>query len=159
MSAKTQHHEACNFKALWDFLLITLMPLGLFFFFDILWDNVKRLNYTCYPTCLHHTLESVIEHTKPSAASGTKTQEARHLPDILPLLQYWQADGAFLLCVFICPLVFVLLTVQLSLFVRNVCFWWAVSINNCYYRWLNKILWIQTQATQLKHCSKIRSMY
>lgn len=125
MSAKTQHHEACNFKALWDFLLITLMPLGLFFF-DILWDNVRRLNYTCYPTCLRHALESVIEHTKPSETSGTNTQEARHLPDILPLLQYWQADGAFLLCVFICPLVFVLLTMQLSLFVRNV---WRLSFD------------------------------
>lgn len=54
MSAKTQHHEACNFKALWDFLLITLMPLGLFFFF---WHPMRQ----CETAKLH-----LLSHLSPS---------------------------------------------------------------------------------------------
>lgn len=38
------------------------------------------------------------------------------LPDILSFLQYRQTDGAFLLCIFLCTLLLILLTVQLSLY-------------------------------------------
>jgi hypothetical protein len=41
------------------------------------------------------------------------------VPDVLPFLQYWQTDGAFLLCVFVRPLIFFLLTMQLSLLMET----------------------------------------
>lgn len=127
-SAKNQLHEAGNFRALWGFLFIAI-PLGLK-------KNISREivaewnNYTCHPTC--HAPKSVIKHSKPWKRKWHKHPGGSCLPDVLPLLQYWQTDGAFFFCVFfICPFFFVLLNKQLSLFgedIWKVDFWCSASI-------------------------------
>lgn len=120
MSAKKQFQEASNFKALWGFLLITI-PLG-FLKKKISPETVAKWNnYTCHPTCSHTLADTPLKAWLNTLNIwAAKTQKGSHLPHILPLLQYWQTDGAFFFCVFICPLIFVFLTMQLSLFVRNI---------------------------------------
>lgn len=119
---KKQFHEAGNFKALRGFLLITV-PVG---FKKNSQETVAKWNsYTCHPA--DTPTESIIEHTQISEC----TQEGGRLPDVLPFLQNWQTDGAFFFRVFVCPLVFILLTMQLSLCARNIWkrdLWFAGSL-------------------------------
>lgn len=105
----------CSLQHLW----------GYFFFLR----KKQKSQETCH-LCVHtqtRPRKHNWTHSKPWAAN---TQEGGLLPDVLPLLQYRQADGAFFFCVFICPLILVLLTMELSLFLGNIReddFWYAAS--------------------------------
>lgn len=74
------------------------------------------------PECINRKCGkgAIMSHTYTAQTNMPAFTHTHGLPDVLPFLQYWQTDGAFLLCVFfIRPLVFILLTKQLSLFKKT----------------------------------------
>lgn len=99
MSTETSHFQALKWLA---FLLITIFGC---------WENLHGISRENVGKewSFSHKNSPALKHTRYSIT----------VPDVFPFLQYWQTDGAFLLCVFVRPLIFFLLTMQLSLLMET----------------------------------------